>query len=211
MSANRNSLPQKTKPKTPQDAQAAGAPAFEPHMSSKKRAGAHRCCFASAFVPSSDESRDGGRAFPRQTPGKADSVSPVPARIALQGEERAGTVAIDIVPALREMRASSGTCLASLTSWPEPEPAAKLRRRLGLFAPPVNLHRKGPSRETLSTISRMPGGVNKLRPPGILSLLRARISPLLRLSALHLRQIRKPRPVPIPRTGNELAALCTSS
>jgi hypothetical protein len=61
------------------------------------------CCFASAFVPNSDEKRDGGRAFPSSW--KADSVSPLPARIALQGGERAGAVAICLsTPATKTCR-----------------------------------------------------------------------------------------------------------
>jgi hypothetical protein len=52
------------------------------------------CCFASVFVPISDEKRDGGRSFLRMFLEKADSVSPFPARIAPQGGKRADTDAI---------------------------------------------------------------------------------------------------------------------
>src|SRR5204863_6672544 len=75
------------------------------------------CCFASAFVPLPDENRDGGRSFFRFYTGKANSVSPVPARIALQGGETrelrceislprlSFTRGLRCVPALRKKRA----------------------------------------------------------------------------------------------------------
>jgi len=54
------------------------------------------CCFASAFFTISDEKRDGDQSFPDKE--KAGSVSPLPAHIALQGGERAGTDAMCSCP-----------------------------------------------------------------------------------------------------------------
>jgi hypothetical protein len=66
-------------------------------------------CFASAFVPNSDENRDGGRSLLAQ-PRESRLRFAVPACIALQGGERADTVAICSCPQQDESR--SGTCLA---------------------------------------------------------------------------------------------------
>jgi hypothetical protein len=75
------------------------------------------CCFASAFVPVSDEKRDGGRAFssnyrrksrlrfaasgPHSPPRWSDARAPMRS-----------------VPALCKVRATSGTCLAESISRP---------------------------------------------------------------------------------------------
>src|ERR1017187_5154687 len=66
-------------------------------------------CFASAFVPISDENRDGGRAFSLNLPGKASSVSPVPARIALQEEN--ARAPMRYCPCPHKKRATPGTCV----------------------------------------------------------------------------------------------------
>ena len=55
------------------------------------------CCFASVFVQTSDENRDGGRAFSPSS-RKSQLRFAVPACIALQGGERADTVAIRPCP-----------------------------------------------------------------------------------------------------------------
>src|ERR1035437_946207 len=76
---------------------------------SRTRTEALLYCFASAFVPISDENRDGGRAFPNSLESQLRFL--VPARIALRGGERAGAVAICTCPCKK--RAIPGTCLAS--------------------------------------------------------------------------------------------------
>src|SRR6202034_3327418 len=74
------------------------------------------CCFASAFVPISDENRDGGRAFPDSQESQLRFA--VPARIALQGGERADSVANRPCPLQDESH--SGTCLGRPTA-PDPD------------------------------------------------------------------------------------------
>jgi hypothetical protein len=60
----------------------------------------YRCCFASVFVQNSDENRDGGRAFPHLLESQLRFA--VPARIALQGGERADAVANHPLPFARK-------------------------------------------------------------------------------------------------------------
>src|SRR5580658_4398646 len=115
MSANRNSLLQKPeafqKPKSLNNPTPAHSPwghsGFGRHKCRTRAQKPCDCCFASAFVPVSDENRDGGRAFPRLIPGKADSVSPVPARIALKGRGTRGRRS-DSCPCPRKKRANPG-------------------------------------------------------------------------------------------------------
>jgi len=67
--------------------------------------------FASASFLSQTKNRGRWRAFSRSFAVKANSVSPVSARIALQGGERADTVGDLPCPPARR-RATSGACLA---------------------------------------------------------------------------------------------------
>jgi hypothetical protein len=80
------------------------------HSRSRTRTEAYRCCFASVFVPISDENRDGGRAFPRTA-----RVKPTPFRGSGPHSPprwRTRGLRCDLSPALRKKRATSGTCLA---------------------------------------------------------------------------------------------------
>ena len=63
----------------------------------------------------SDENRDGGRAFSRELK-ESQLRFAVPVRIALQGEERADSVAI--APALCKMRAVPGLVWPAECAWP---------------------------------------------------------------------------------------------
>src|ERR1700739_13831 len=149
MSANRNSLPQIPLSPTQFQPRASlpGFPCLNAHHFSAHAHESPGCCFASAFVPLPDENRDGGRSFFRFYTGKANSVSPVPARIALQGgETREHRCDISLprlsftrsercVPALRKRRAIRGLWPLSLLAAPGTDP-----RQTCLPGSPVTRH-----------------------------------------------------------------------
>ncbi len=134
----------------------------------QKRTKAHlllRVCLRSL----SDENHDGGRA---SAGGGADSVSLVPARIALQGRGTRGRRS-DSCPCPPQDESKSGTCLAGPTSPGLRLIPADQYCRESPTTSLLNTHWKRCSCKTLSTISRNMGGVNKIaRPAGILGLWR---------------------------------------
>ena len=132
-------------------------------MQSCTRTEALVCCFASAFVPISDENRDGGRAFPNSLESRLRFR--VPARIALQGGERADADAILPLPFARKERFLElvwpDNCV-----WPLGiSPANSI-----LAGPPVHLRRQDTRSEAflrnLLTITRKSGGVKQIFPGG---------------------------------------------
>jgi hypothetical protein len=101
----------------------------------QERTEALRLLLRVCLLPISDENRDGD-----WTPagGRVNSVSPVPARIALQGGETRGRRSdceqilrnareTCFVPALRKTRAKFGTCLAGSLRLTQANPAAGWR------------------------------------------------------------------------------------
>jgi hypothetical protein len=119
----------------------------------------------------SDENRDGGRAFSLQT-GKADSVSPFPARIAPQGEERAGADATH-VPCPREKRAYQEAISGNLFGRPtspgllnQLQPSLRLEPCWIRSGTPIHYrHTKRRVLANLLTVSRKSGEVNALQTP----------------------------------------------
>ena len=109
-------------------------------------------CFASAFAPISDENRDGGRSLSSEA-GKADSVSPFPARIALQGGETRGRRCDVSLPSARR-RHFRELIRPVVHTWPlEPSPATNARlnrpyairaqtRQIRVLAEPFNNNKK---------------------------------------------------------------------
>jgi hypothetical protein len=118
--------------------------------------------------------------FPVLT-GKANSVSPVPARIALQGGERADTDAI--CPCPLQEKSDSGSLLGRLTT---PNHGDQYRQpKLGHTIPLRFLHydtRRIAFLRNLLTITRNRGGVNDFHPTlqGISRFIRSIAAPRLR-------------------------------
>ena len=118
----------------------------------------HGYCFASVFVPISDENRDGSPVVFCKLHRKASAVSPVPARIAPPRWGTRGRRCECFLPSARRERLRKPVWLANCTK--PRSPPHSLHPDWGFPTQPALTHTSGCVLANLSKITRKMGRVN---------------------------------------------------